>query len=96
MQKKQRLELTWIGEENRPKLESRILLEDPEKSYHAKQRVTKDDIQVTHGLFSCASSFKHLESRTQLESSLNRINPAFVEPAICDTDAQFSRVACLT
>jgi adenine-specific DNA-methyltransferase len=44
MKQKQKLELTWIGKENRPKLEPRILLEDPEKSYHAKQRVTKDDI----------------------------------------------------
>lgn len=42
--KKQKLELTWIGKENRPKLEPRILLEDPEKSYHAKQRVTDNDI----------------------------------------------------
>jgi adenine-specific DNA-methyltransferase len=41
---KQRLELTWIGKENRPRLEPRILLEDPEKSYHAKQRVTDSDI----------------------------------------------------
>ena len=44
MSKKQKLELTWIGQENRPKLEPRILLEDPEKSYHAKQRVTENDI----------------------------------------------------
>jgi len=41
---KQRLELTWIGKEKRPKLEPRILLEDPEKSYHAKLRVTDNDI----------------------------------------------------
>jgi adenine-specific DNA-methyltransferase len=41
---KQRLELTWIGKENRPRLEPRILLEDPEKSYHAKQRVTECDL----------------------------------------------------
>jgi len=34
---KQKLELTWIGKEKRPKLEPRILLEDQEKSYHAKQ-----------------------------------------------------------
>ena len=39
MIKKQKLELTWIGKETRPKLEPRILLEDPEKSYHAKFRV---------------------------------------------------------
>jgi adenine-specific DNA-methyltransferase len=44
MSKKQKLELTWIGKENRPKLEPRILLEDPAKSYHAQHRVTDDDI----------------------------------------------------
>ena len=41
---KQKLELTWIGKEKRPKLEPRILLEDPEKSYHAKHRVSQGDI----------------------------------------------------
>jgi len=41
---KTKLELTWIGKDKRPKLEPRILLEDPSKSYHAKQRVTDDDI----------------------------------------------------
>ena len=39
MTKKQKLELTWIGKDVRPKLEPRILLEDPERSYHAKHRV---------------------------------------------------------
>jgi adenine-specific DNA-methyltransferase len=43
MSKKQKLELTWIGKENRPKLEPRILLEDPAKSYHAKHRVADGD-----------------------------------------------------
>ena len=43
MTKKQKLELTWIGKENRPKLEPRILLEDPAKSYHAAHRVTDAD-----------------------------------------------------
>lgn len=43
MTKKQRLELTWVGKENRPRLEPRILLADPEKSYHAKHRVSEDD-----------------------------------------------------
>jgi adenine-specific DNA-methyltransferase len=41
--KKPKLELTWIGKENRPRLEPRILLEDPEKSYHAPHRVTEHD-----------------------------------------------------
>ncbi len=31
--KKQRLELTWIGKDERPKLEPRILIADPERSY---------------------------------------------------------------
>lgn len=44
MTRKPKLELTWIGKENRPKLEPRILLEDPAKSYHAKHRVTDGDI----------------------------------------------------
>ncbi len=39
-----KLELTWIGKENRPKLEPRILLEDPQKSYHAAHRITDHDI----------------------------------------------------
>ena len=41
---KQRLELTWIGKDVRPKLEPRILLEDPAKSYHAPHRVSDIDI----------------------------------------------------
>lgn len=40
----QKLELTWIGKQSRPKLEPRILLEDPAKSYLAKTRVTASDI----------------------------------------------------
>ena len=39
MSKTTKLELTWIGKENRPRLEPRILLEDASKSYHAKTRV---------------------------------------------------------
>src|SRR5579859_232086 len=39
-----RLELTWIGKDERPRLEPRILLEDPELSYSAPHRVTEDDI----------------------------------------------------
>ena len=44
MTKKTKLELTWIGKDKRPKLEPRILLEEPEKSYHAKHKVTDNDI----------------------------------------------------
>ncbi|WP_375669789.1 site-specific DNA-methyltransferase, partial [Bartonella sp. CL29QHWL] len=41
---KQKLELTWIGKEKRPKLEPRILLEDLEKSYHASHQISSQDI----------------------------------------------------
>jgi adenine-specific DNA-methyltransferase len=41
---KQKLELTWIGKENRPRLEPRILIEDPTKSYHALNRLSENDI----------------------------------------------------
>jgi adenine-specific DNA-methyltransferase len=41
---KQKLELTWIGKENKPRLEPRILLEEPDKSNHAQHRVTDHDI----------------------------------------------------
>lgn len=44
MTKKQKLELTWVGKENRPRLEPRILIEDPAKSYHAAARVSDADI----------------------------------------------------
>jgi hypothetical protein len=43
MSKKQKLELTWIGKENRPRLEPRILLEDLEKSYYATHWVTEHE-----------------------------------------------------
>lgn len=43
-ERRQKLELTWIGKDARLKLEPRILLGDPEKSYHAKHRVTENDI----------------------------------------------------
>ncbi len=43
-ERKQKLELTWIGKENRPRLEPRILLEDPEKSYRAAKPISDRDI----------------------------------------------------
>jgi adenine-specific DNA-methyltransferase len=44
MSRKQRLELLWIGKEDRPRLEPRILIEDQGLSHHAKERVTEQDI----------------------------------------------------
>jgi adenine-specific DNA-methyltransferase len=43
MTKKTRLELTWVGKENRPQLEPRILREDPTLSYLAPHRVSEAD-----------------------------------------------------
>ncbi len=39
MTKKTKLELTWIGKDERPRLEPRILMEDAGLSYHAARRV---------------------------------------------------------
>ena len=48
MTKKQtKLELTWIGKDQTPRLEPRILIEDPEKSYHAAHRVNEDEHRKT-------------------------------------------------
>jgi len=38
MSHKQKLELTWIGKDQRPRLEPRILIEEPDKSYHRSHR----------------------------------------------------------
>ncbi len=43
MGKTTKLELTWIGKENLPRPEPRILLEDAEQSYHAESRVSDED-----------------------------------------------------
>lgn len=44
MSKKTRLELTWIGKDEQPKLEPRILIEDATLSYHANARQSEADI----------------------------------------------------
>lgn len=44
MSKKQKLELTWIGKNDHPHLEPRILIEVPERSHHASQRISENDI----------------------------------------------------
>ena len=46
-EKKQKLELTWIGKENQPRLEPRILIEDPEKSYNALKHQTTPNPSLT-------------------------------------------------
>ncbi|MGH8416718.1 MAG: site-specific DNA-methyltransferase [Pseudomonas sp.] len=48
---KTKLELTWIGKDDRPRLEPRILIEEPEFSYHAEARREGDqfDNMLIHG-----------------------------------------------
>lgn len=48
---KTKLELTWIGKDDRPRLEPRILIEDSEFSHHAEKRRDGDhfDNMLIHG-----------------------------------------------
>lgn len=76
MNNKTKLELTWIGKENRPKLEPRILLEDPEKSYHAPHRVTDHDIFDNRLIFG-----DNLLALKALEQELTgKIKCIFIDP----------------
>jgi adenine-specific DNA-methyltransferase len=74
--KKQKLELTWIGKENRPKLEPRILLEDPARSYHAAHRVTDNDIFDNRLIFG-----DNLLALKALEAEFaGRVKCVFIDP----------------
>ncbi|MFM6358293.1 MAG: site-specific DNA-methyltransferase [Planktothrix sp.] len=76
MSKKQRLELTWIGKEIRPNLESRILLEDPDKSYHATHRMSENDIFDNRLIFG-----DNLLALKALESEFaGKIKCVFIDP----------------
>ena len=44
MTRSQKLELTWVGKDERPRLEPRILIEDEALSYHAAARVSENDL----------------------------------------------------
>ena len=51
MSRKPKLELTWIGKDERPRLEPRILIEDPARSHHAGTKREGDifDNMLIHG-----------------------------------------------
>lgn len=75
---KQKLELTWIGKEKRPRLEPRILLEDPGKSYHAKHRISDDDIFDNRLIFGDnLLALKALEAEFSTKVKLVYIDPPF-------------------
>lgn len=71
-----KLELTWVGKEDRPRLEPRILLEDPEKSYHAKRRVIENDIFDNRLIFG-----DNLLALKALEAEFTgRVKCVFIDP----------------
>jgi adenine-specific DNA-methyltransferase len=82
---KQKLELTWIGKEKRPKLEPRILLEDSEKSYHANRRVSEADIFDNRLIFG-----DNLLALKALEAEFTgRVKCVFIDPPY-NTGAAFA------
>ena len=76
-QQKQKLELTWIGKEKRPKLEPRVLVEDAAKSHHAatRRRDGKDifDNMLIHG--DNLLALKALESKY-----LGQVKCVYIDP----------------
>lgn len=76
MTKRQKLELTWIGKDARPKLEPRILLADPNRSYHAPHRVSDADIFDNRLIFG-----DNLLALKALEQELARkVKCVFIDP----------------
>jgi adenine-specific DNA-methyltransferase len=76
MNKKQRLELTWVGKDYRPRLEPRILIENQNSSYHAPHRVSEDDIFDNRLIFG-----DNLLALKALEHELaGRIRCIFIDP----------------
>jgi adenine-specific DNA-methyltransferase len=71
-----RLELTWIGKENRPKLEPRILLHEADRSYHAKQRMSEHDLYDNRLIFG-----DNLLALKALEKEFaGRVKCVFIDP----------------
>ena len=75
--RKTKLELTWIGKDKRPKLDPRILLENPELSYHASHKVSENDIFDNKLIFAMYRATE-LASRpgVKVESGSSEIDPA--------------------
>jgi adenine-specific DNA-methyltransferase len=76
MSKTTKLELTWVGKENSPRLEPRILLEDTNKSYHAKSRVSDTDIFDNRLI--CGDNLLALKALEQ--EFTGRIKCIFIDP----------------
>jgi len=76
MTKKQKLELTWVDKDKRPRLEPRVLVEDRAKSYHAAARTSEHDIfdnMLIHG--------DNLLALKALEAEFTgKVKCAFIDP----------------
>lgn len=73
---KTRLELTWIGKEDRQRLEPRILIEEPQRSYHAARRVSEHDRFDNRLIFG-----DNLLALKALESEWSgRVNCIYIDP----------------
>lgn len=75
MSNKNKLELTWIGKDNPPKLEPRILIEDPELSYRAERKVTDNDIFDNKIIFG-----DNLLALKALEEYRGKVKCVFIDP----------------
>ena len=76
LQPKQRLELAYIGEDSWPKLERRILLEDPTKSHHANRYFTGNDIFDNRLIF----EDNPLVLKAQEQEFASEVRCVFIDP----------------
>ena len=84
MSKKTKLELTWIGKDERPRLEPRILLEDPGLSYHAPHRsgaARERDARPRAGAAASALRLRRLRARHGTTRPSQAAGPARAESA---------------
>ena len=68
---KAKLELTWFGKGGEPKLEPRILIEDPEKSYgdpNSENMLIHRNIVLYHKREIGADSYAQLQQKFYIES----------------------------
>ena len=73
---KQKLELTWVGKDVRPRLEPRVLLEETGNSYTAAHRVTESDLFANKLIFG-----DNLLALKALEQELaGQVKCVFIDP----------------
>ena len=70
----QKLELTWIGKDKQPKLEPRILIEDPDKSYG--DRNTENVLIFGDNLLALKALEQEFTGRSSVSSSTPHTTPA--------------------